>query len=386
MGGQLVKAAIRCGHGLPLGAYKCLMHMAVSIMPDNIGAPTYYGGRDALVRAVYGQLAPKDSKRRENQYRQISENLKKLRETGLIDPLNEGHKGHRVNYRLTLNEPAKGGSTAHPIKGESTAHPLDDQKDAKGELTAPTKGELRADSKGGSTAHPKEASTGSNKQEASADSGPQTETAVETEPETAVGSLITSSNHLQKSTTVGTRQVMDEIGIGNGKTQDQKRCKHHPCGVYESQHHRLAEFGIEPHDFTWWPDNDSKPDERKRRRRNYAAQNRYQTNSQRRLKGKPDDCPTRHRRPHPRLITIAAAGMRPHCSDPGTSELWCPSATPNGPRQSSGAAAAPSSRRAAKQLNSATNGGASGEGSTAASDQAGRRPHDQERSKDDHDF
>ncbi len=286
MGGQLVKAAIRCGHGLPLCAYKCLMHMAVSIMPDNIGAPTYYGGRDALVRAVYGQLAPKDSKRRENQYRQISENLKKLRETGLIDPLNEGHKGHRVNYRLTLNEPAKGGSTAHPIKGESTAHPLDDQKDAKGELTALTKGELRADSKGGSTAHPKEASTGSNKQEASADSGPQTETAVETEPETAVGSLITSSNHLQKSTTVGTRQVMDEIGIGNGKTQDQKRCKHHPCGVYESQHHRLAEFGIEPHDFTWWPDNDSKPDERKRRRRNYAVQNRYQNQQPKTPKGK----------------------------------------------------------------------------------------------------
>jgi hypothetical protein len=112
------------------------------------------------------------------------------------------------------------------------------------------------------------------------------ETVVETEQPTAVV-LQSSASSISKNqlTTRGREASGNDLEIDK-KKQDQKRCKHHPCGVYENQHHRLAEFDIEPHNFTWWPDNDPKPDERKRSRRNYAVQNRYQDQKQKTPKRK----------------------------------------------------------------------------------------------------
>jgi hypothetical protein len=79
------------------------------------------------------------------------------------------------------------------------------------------------------------------------------------------------------------------------------------------------------------------------------------------------------------LVNLAAAGLRPHCSAAGTSELWLPTTRPTTPpidkRQSNSADTAPSSLNAAQQPTPETNAGTSGEATTTPAD----RKHNEQR-------
>jgi hypothetical protein len=76
--------------------------------------------------------------------------------------------------------------------------------------------------------------------------------------------------------------------------------------------------------------------------------------------------------PGVRLIGIAAAGLRTHCSDPGTNYGY-PTTPANAPKRSNPVEAVQSSGSAAEQPTPATNGGTCG----AATTPAGRRHSEQ---------
>jgi transposase-like protein len=253
MGASLVKLAGPMFPKLPYAARLLLTCMAVTAK-DTDTPPRYFGGRDALVYWLYGYLDDEPD-RRENQYRHVRRMLERLKKAGAIRPLNTAHTGAPAEFELILERPPKGG----PLESSSENQEADPWSPPQADLPGPPTGGPPRSGKADLPGPPKE-------YEEPLSGVLQENPVVISESQTQVSNGSSSVSKSSSSTHLSRGPGSD--GFGNEK-QDQKRCKHHPCGVYESQHHRLAEFDIEPHNFTWWPDNDPKPDERKRSRRNY---------------------------------------------------------------------------------------------------------------------
>jgi hypothetical protein len=104
------------------------------------------------------------------------------------------------------------------------------------------------------------------------------ETAVETEQQSAVGFMVDSSNPVdQESYLPRARDLEQELEKNDHEKPHDPRCK--TCGVAKSGHDRWIESldGVDRHNFAATPSNTpTAPDERRRNRRNWAVQNRYQ--------------------------------------------------------------------------------------------------------------
>jgi hypothetical protein len=282
MGRELVKIALGPEWAfLSRPARLLLAYMAVIALDpvENIERPRlYYAGHDSLAEALFGAHTP-------GRLRVVRRYIDELERQGAVKQIKAPSPASNAHYLLTLELSQR--RTAEVLRSEASPAPNGGPERS---YERRTKSDTTADQIG-HNGGPERSYRGvdeyqTNHQNQAAASAPQMETVVETEQPTAVGLQSSASSDSKNQLTTRAREASgNDLGIDE-KKQDQKRCKHHPCGVYESQHHRLTEFDIEPHDFTWWPDNDSKPDERKRSRRNYAVQNRYQNQKQKTPKTK----------------------------------------------------------------------------------------------------
>jgi hypothetical protein len=70
--------------------------------PNGQPGARYYGGHDALVLLLYGQLAAKGTQERERQDRRVLAAVREISKAGGIKQLEEAHRGHHAVYAILV--------------------------------------------------------------------------------------------------------------------------------------------------------------------------------------------------------------------------------------------------------------------------------------------
>lgn len=134
MGVENVQAALAVSHDIrAVRDLRILLHMAMRSLdkPNGKGQQPYlyYGGEDELLVAAYG---PRDSYPRSN-LTHVRESMKRLRDAGLIEPLNQARRGTRQTWRqayaagFVAGDSLPGsGTKASPVQ-EQIASPVQEQ-------------------------------------------------------------------------------------------------------------------------------------------------------------------------------------------------------------------------------------------------------------------
>jgi hypothetical protein len=124
MGVENVQAALAISHTIrAVRDLRILLHMAMRSLdkPNGKGQQPYlyYGGEDELLVAAYGPRAEYPRSCRTN----VQESMKRLRDAGLIEPLNQARRGTRQTWRQTYatsvamaDSPPGSGTGAPPVQ------------------------------------------------------------------------------------------------------------------------------------------------------------------------------------------------------------------------------------------------------------------------------
>jgi len=126
MGVENVQAALAVSHDIrAVRDLRILLHMAMRSLdkPNGKGQQPYlyYGGEDELLVAAYG---PRESYPRSN-LTHVRESMKRLRDAGLIEPLNQARRGTRQTWRQAY---AAGFVSGDSLPGSGTkASPVQEQ-------------------------------------------------------------------------------------------------------------------------------------------------------------------------------------------------------------------------------------------------------------------